>query len=64
MKRLVVIKFDPLSVTELKAWRYVTPNLPYFDKRKQLTKVTYSVNEQNVSVIYIQAPMKYYDVLT
>ena len=27
--------------------------LPYSDKRKQLLKMTFLVNEQNVSVIYI-----------
>ena len=28
------------------------PILPYFDKRKQVTKVTFPVKEQNVSAIY------------
>ena len=27
--------------------------LPYFDKRKQVMKVVFLINEQNVSVIYI-----------
>ena len=36
--------------------------LPYFGKRKQVTKVTFLVKEQNVSVISTDA-MEYHDVL-
>ena len=31
--------------------KYRAPVLPYFGKRKQVTKVTFLVKEQNVSVI-------------
>ena len=38
--------------------------LPYFGKRKQVTKVTFLVKEQNVSVISTeQMSMEYHDVL-
>ena len=33
--------------------KWISPILPYSDKRKQLLKITFLVNEQNVSVLYI-----------
>ena len=40
-------------VKSIKDYKYCTIMLPYSDKRKQLLKMTFLVNEQNVSVMYI-----------
>ena len=42
---------------------HMTTLLPYNDKRKQLLKMTFLINEQNVSVMYIDINA-YRDVLT
>ena len=40
------------------------PTLPYSDKRKQLSNMTFLINEQNVSVMYICTSLQYHCVLT
>ena len=42
-----------MSLTIIESYQRVYSVLPYSDIRKQLLKITFLVNEQNVSVMYI-----------